>query len=335
MKNPTALVTGGAGFVGRHLTMRLLKLGWEVDVVDPIYPGTGAIHPDQGWPFDDPKTFPFFSFVEKDCREFFKNIQKKYDYAFHLAAIVGGRLVIENQPLAVADDLSIDAHFWQWAKKSHPAKCVTFSSSAAYPIRFQTRADYTLLKEDMVDFGRDIGVPDLTYGWAKLTCEFLGRIAYEKHGLRSVVYRPFSGYGEDQDMTYPFPSICKRILDAPDRSEIAVWGSGQQMRDFIHIEDCIDIVLATMDRIDNGSPLNLSTGKFTSFLDLMQIVSRAANKTLTFKTAPDKPEGVFARGGDTAKQIAMGCHPKIALEEGIAKTLRYLESHKADQKLGA
>lgn len=321
-----ALVTGGAGFVGRRLTMSLLSKGWNVDVVDPIYPGTGAIHPEKGWPIGNPKNYPSFSFIEQDCREFFKINQTKYDYAFHLAAIVGGRLVIENEPLAVADDLSIDAHFWQWAKRLRPGKCVIFSSSAAYPIRFQTRSAYTLLKEEMIDFSCDIGVPDLTYGWAKLTCEFLARIAYEKHRIPSVVYRPFSGYGEDQDLTYPFPSICKRILDAPNNSEIAVWGSGQQMRDFIYIDDCVDIVLATMDHIDDGSPLNLSTGIFTSFIDLMQIVSRLAGKSLTFKTAPDKPEGVFARGGDTTRQIALGVRPTLSLEEGIARTLRYLSA---------
>jgi hypothetical protein len=57
-----------------------------------------------------------------------------FDYAFHLAALVGGRLMIEKQPLSVAEDLSIDAAFWQWAKAVRPKKCVYLSSSAAYPI---------------------------------------------------------------------------------------------------------------------------------------------------------------------------------------------------------
>ena len=69
-----------------------------------------------------------------------------------------------------------------------------------------------LLKEDMISFDGDIGMPDMSYGWAKLTCEYLARLAYEKHGLKSICYRPFSGYGEDQDDAYPFPSICKRAL---------------------------------------------------------------------------------------------------------------------------
>jgi len=68
-----------------------------------------------------------------------------------------------------------------------------------------------LLKEDMISFEGDIGMPDMTYGWAKLTNEYLAQLAYQKHGLKSVCYRPFSGYGEDQDDAYPFPSICRRV----------------------------------------------------------------------------------------------------------------------------
>lgn len=58
-------------------------------------------------------------------------------------------------------------------------KTVCFSSSAAYPINFQKDGDYRLLTEDMIRFDGDLGMPDMTYGWAKLTCEYLARLAYE------------------------------------------------------------------------------------------------------------------------------------------------------------
>ena len=82
--------------------------------------------------------------------------------------MVGGRLMIENNPLAVADDLAIDAAYWQWAKRAQPRKSVCFSSSAAYPVSLQTADHYVLLKEDMISFEGDIGMPDMSYGWAKL-----------------------------------------------------------------------------------------------------------------------------------------------------------------------
>ena len=157
--------------------------------------------------------------------------------------------------------------------------------------------------------------------------EYLGRLAYEKNGLKSVVYRPFSGYGEDQDMTYPFPSICKRVLDNYGADSIMVWGSGLQMRDFIHIEDCVDGVLETMDKIDNGDAINLSTGRLTSFKQLAGLIANEAGYDPEISTMSDKPEGVFARGGDTAKQKELGFVHSITLRDGIRRALDYL-SHK-------
>src|SRR5690606_37599415 len=141
--------------------------------------------------------------------------------------------------------------------RTRPKKSVCFSSSAAYPIRFQQVEGYRLLTEDMIDLDRDLGLPDMSYGWAKLTTEYLARLGYERYGLKSVIYRPFSGYGEDQDDAYPFPSICECALAQKGSDVLTVWGTGEQMRDFIHIEDCVDGVLLTMDRIDNAGALNL------------------------------------------------------------------------------
>lgn len=317
------LVTGGCGFVGRHLIARLLNEGHEVHCVDPIAPLSGGIDPEQ-WPFFQPLENRSFNFYRQDCRDWFQqHTDTDFDYAFHLAAMVGGREMIENNPLAVADDLSIDAQYWQWAAKTRPAKNVVFSSSAAYPIELQRPDHYILLKEEMITFEDQIGMPDMTYGWAKLTNEYLAKLALEKHGLKSVCYRPFSGYGEDQDDSYPFPGICKRVLANRGAPEITVWGSGRQMRDFIHIEDCITGILATMDLIDDASALNLSTGIYTSFIEFAQIAAELCGFRPQIKGTSDKPEGVFARGGDTARQRGFGFTPTISFCEGIQRALKY------------
>ena len=319
------LVTGGAGFVGRHFCARLLDAGEEVHCVDNIAPLTGGLKPDD-WPFGDPRSFDNFHYYEEDCRDYFDRVKDTdFDYTFHLAAVVGGRAMIENNPLAVADDLSIDSCYWQWAAETKPEKSICFSSSAAYPIKHQRREGYQLLTEDMISFEFDIGMPDMSYGWAKLTCEYLARLAYEKNGLKSVTYRPFSGYGEDQDDSYPFPGICKRVLAHRGEPLIEVWGSGQQMRDFIHIEDCVSGVLATMDKIDDGDAINLATGIYTSFIEFTGIAADLAGFSPEVKGMSDKPEGVFARGGDTTKLHSLGFKHTIEFREGIRRALEYYE----------
>jgi len=321
------LVTGGAGFVGRHLVRRLLERGDEVICVDQVAPRTGGRHPDTGWPLFDPRDFAKFHFVQADCCDWFaENLHETFDEAHHLAALVGGREVIEHDPLAVAQDLAIDATFWRWAKEAKPGWIGCFSSSAAYPVRLQTREHYRLLVESDIEFGRDIGHPDLTYGWAKLTCEFLAKIAYEKHGLKSCIFRPFSGYGEDQDLAYPFPSIVKRVMDNRNAKALQVWGSGQQMRDFVHIEDCIDLILLASQSISDASAINISSGKLTTFIMLMTTVAKELGLSIEVSGMSDKPEGVFARGGDVTRQREIGFTPKITLEEGIRLAIAFLEA---------
>ena len=236
--------------------------------------------------------------------------------------------MIEKNPIAVSDDLSIDSHFWQWAVISKPKKILTFSSSACYPVIYQKKENYKLLSEDLVNFDQSIGVPDLTYGWAKLTSEYLGKIAYENYGIKSVVYRPFSGYGKDQDLSYPFPSICKRILNNISQKKIQVWGTGDQMRDFIHIEDCVNGVISTMDKIDDGSPINLSTGKLTSFKQFVNLGCSILGFETEVVGTSDKPEGVFARGGDTKLQNDLGFFAKIDFKNGIEEALKFFDKIK-------
>lgn len=320
------LITGAAGFVGRHFAKRFLDWGDFVVAVDSIVPRTGGIDPSRGWPLFNPCDYQNFHFFRQDCRPFFlEHSDDDFDYALHLAAIVGGRLMIEHNPLAVAEDLAIDSAYWQWAIKAQPQKTVCFSSSAAYPIEFQRRETYQLLREEMIGFSGRIGVPDMSYGWAKLTHEYLAHLAYEKHGLKSVVYRPFSGYGEDQDDTYPFPSICKKVLHRRGDTRVEVWGSGDQLRDFIHIEDCVDGVLLTMDRIDDAGALNLSTGIYTSFKEFARMAAEICGFHPEVVGMSDKPTGVFARGGDCTKQQSYGFRFKITFREGIERAMAYFD----------
>jgi GDP-L-fucose synthase len=164
----------------------------------------------------------------------------------------------------------------------------------------------------------------MSYGWAKLTAEYLARLAHARHGLRTICFRPFSGYGEDQDAAYPFPAICRRVLDNRGARVLEVWGSGQQMRDFIHVDDCIRGILGMLVRIEDGSAVNLSTGILTSFTALAGMAAELAGWRPEIRGLSDRPEAVLARAGCTRLQESLGFRPRINLREGIDRALEHL-----------
>ena len=282
------LITGSEGFVGKYFKQKLDK-----DNLTLIDIKTGT-----------------------DCRDFFKKEDKQYDLVIHLAAIVGGRESIEGRPMAVADNLSIDSEFFQWCLKTNPKKIVYFSSSAAYPTELQ-HADFEgrTLKEYDINLQAMFSAPDMTYGWSKMTGEFLAQFVPNVH-----IFRPFSGYGWDQDLTYPFPMYVKRALERQDPFE--VWGPGTQTRDFIHINDIVEAVLIAVDQGITG-PTNLGTGRSTSFLELANMCMDVVGYDGLTSTRPDKPVGCMHRVSNNQKLLSFYT-PKITLEQGIAEAVDLL-----------
>jgi nucleoside-diphosphate-sugar epimerase len=288
MAHMKILITGDAGFVGRAFHRALDDKGHDITGID-IANGI-------------------------DCRDFFKKDDTKYDVVIHLAAIVGGRATIEGNPLAVASDLAIDSDMFQWAVRTKPKHLVYYSSSAAYPIYLQKAAYKQLLREPDINLDH-IRNPDYSYGWAKLTGETLAQYA-RAEGIKVSVLRPFSGYGSDQALDYPFPSLIARGKAKLDPFEI--WGTGEQVRDFIHIDD---VVAATFEAITNNvKTLNLCTGRPTSFIQLAEMIMLAQGYLAPIKKHLGKPSGVEYRVGDPTKMLHI-YEPKITLEEGIARAL--------------
>lgn len=333
------LVSGGCGFVGRNLVKRLLKTTEDyIFVVDDLSAGTD---PSQ-W-YDHPLTKEHkdiqvygpnerLLFRKGDFRDFLREIQQdpeflnnKYGYSFprfsdvyHFAAIVGGRAKIDGDPMMVALDLSIDAEFFYWVCNYKPERVLFPSSSAAYPVDLQSDTDAIALEESAIRFDSSLGQPDMTYGWSKLTGEYLAQIAAAHYGISVACVRPFSGYGEDQDLSYPIPAIAARAAAKEDPFE--VWGTGKQGRDFVHIDDCIDAILLAMDQISDGSAINIGSGKLTSFLEIIEVFTKIAGYEPEIKQLLDKPVGVHARYANmdyVAEKY--GWTPKISIEEGMKR----------------
>jgi nucleoside-diphosphate-sugar epimerase len=100
---------------------------------------------------------------------------------------------------------------------------------------------------------------------------------------------------------------------------------GQRNADahFIHIEDCVEAVLVTVDQIDNGDALNLSTGILTSFIEFARMAADLCGFHPEIRGMSDKPGGVHARGDDTRKQIALGVRHRTPLRSGVERALAH------------
>jgi UDP-glucose 4-epimerase len=331
--NKPALVTGGCGFVGRRVVRRLLRDGRAVWIVDDCSTG---LHPDEWLSGVEAcrevacdvveYSAGAVTFVRCDVRDFFADRvdlgglrEPEFGDVFHFAAIMGGRATIERKPLAVAANLALDAECFIWAAEKKPERLLYASSSAAYPIDLQSGSG-TPLAECEIRFGGRLGQPDMTYGWAKLTGEYLARVAHEHYGLRTVCVRPFSGYGEDQDVSYPIPSIAMRAANRED--PLTVWGSGDQGRDFVHIDDCTDAMLRALDRIGDGSAVNIGSGRLVDFREVARTFARLEGYEPRITCLEDKPAGVRSRFADVAHmRRVLDWEPAIGLEEGFARVL--------------
>jgi len=337
MKARPILVTGGCGFVGRHVVKYLLSrhISDSVWIVDNLFTGKP---PEQWLPRDFSlaqgagpyKTYTckgvIVTFVNQDLRDFLRSyLDRPHDGSLprfgdviHLASIVGGRSMIDGDPLLVATDLSIDAEMFCWARVVKPDRVLYASSSAAYPIRLQGTVGSVALREEEIRFESEIGVPDMTYGWSKLTGEYLARIASRHYGLHVACVRPFSGYGEDQEPVYPVPAIAQRVARKED--PLVVWGTGQQARDFIHIDDCVEFMFLVLDRVSDGSGVNIGSGVLATFLEVARLLSDIAGYAPSVKPLLDKPVGVQNRYADIRlMREEFHWSPRIPLREGLQR----------------
>lgn len=301
-----ALITGASGFIGRHMHDYLRSLGYDVFALDLVQtPDVAA------WDALD-----FFSAGPEEPRS-----HDRYDLVVHAAYHVGGRAVIDGNPSVFALNLELDAAMFEWAVRTRQRHVLYFSSSAVYPVELQTgKVGPTrpfLLNEHHASPYVPL-LPDARYGWAKLTGEKLAHAAREQD-LPVTIVRPFSGYGPDQSSSYPFPAIMERVRQGLD--PVDVWGSGDQMRDWIHVSD---VVRGAVEAVHEDVGLvNLGTGRGTTMRELIELAQQFTGNHGEIRPLRDMPDGVMERVSDPSAMHAFFI-PRVSLEEGIAE---YLEFH--------
>ncbi|MHA1834083.1 MAG: NAD-dependent epimerase/dehydratase family protein [Candidatus Baldrarchaeia archaeon] len=320
------LVTGGASFIGSHLVDKLVDLKSQVTVIDNLT--SGKLN-------NLEKSLEKINFIKEDL-EYIKlerllEIFKGHEIVFHLAAVHGGRGYIHMHPADVCSNFAIDHHVFEASYRAGVEKVVFASSACVYPPKLQRHvaSDYLLKEEDTDPFKLDDYLSaDIEYGWAKLMGEVQLIAFIKQYGLKGCSLRFVTAYGPRENETHAIIALIYKAYERMD--PYVIWGTGEQERDFTYVEDIVEGTLLAGEKIEDGTPINLGTGKRYKIKQVAEKIfeiMRWRPKKIVFDTS--KPVGVVSRALDItrAKQL-LGWEPRFSLEEGLKRTIQwYVRTH--------
>ena len=302
-------ITGGAGFIGSHLTEKLLDLGASVTVIDNFLHGNKIEHL---------TGHKHLTVHQADIRETktMTRLLKGKNLLFHLAAVVGVEETQES-PYEVLDvEIGGTVNILNAAAKNNIKRFVFGSSSEVYGDSVEPTTEEARLS------------PKSTYAVAKLVGEEYCKAFYHQYNLPFTILRYFNVYGPRQDKRCVISRFIKRILA---NETIYIYGDGEQTRDFTHVDDAIHMTLLAAIKGETVSQaINIGTGVATTINDLVRTIAQSLNTNSQIKqkhvdydeTRPRKIE-VFTRTADISKaKRLLQYEPRIQLKEGIRELIR-------------
>jgi len=308
------LVTGAGGFIGHHLTAVLKARGdWVrgVDIKSNEYAPAAA---------DE--------FRIADLREWGAALDaaEGIDEVYALAADMGGMGYISAHHAKILHDNSLINLHTLDAARTHGARRYLYTSSACvYPEFKQTDANVTPLKESDAYPAQ----PQDAYGWEKLITERLCLHYAEDYGMEVRIARLHNIFGPegtwDGGREKAPAALCRKIAMASltGNPEVEIWGDGEQTRSFCYIDDGLEGLHCLM-RSDLRTPVNLGQDRMVSINQLAQMIAEIAGVRITLKHVPG-PMGVRGRNSDnTLAAQALRWRPSVTLEQGLAKTYRWI-----------
>lgn len=311
-ENRNVLIAGGTGFVGVNLVKRFLSLGARVRATVHVKP-----------PVIEDGRIEYLRcdlLDAKDCAAAAEGM----DYVIMCAANTSGAAVIASTPLVhVTPNIIMNARILEASYAAGVEKFVFLSSNAAYP----PSGDRYVREEEMFD-----GDPYETYfgvGWMKRYTEILCRLYAQqlKKPMKTVVIRPSNIYGPYDDFDFATSHVMaatlRKVMERHD--PIQVWGSGDDVRDLIYIDDFVDAVVLAMEKIDTFDPVNIGLGKGYSVKEILRIALEADGyHGAKVEYDPTKPSMIPIRLIDVSKaEQLLGFRARTDVREGIAKTIEW------------
>ena len=320
-KGCKVLVTGGASFIGSHLTEALVARGAIVTVVDDLSSGLREN-------IDASISGGNVVFRQEDLLdpEVAARAVGGNEVVFHLAARHGGRGFITEHDPECSRNLALDSGVFHACHLNGVDKVVYASSGCVYPTLLQTDPSEELfLSEDMV------GPPfeaDNLYGWAKLMAEISLAAYHRKFGMKSASCRYFTVYGPRGGESHAVMALIGRALRC--ESPMEVWGTGEQIRNWTHVDDIVEGTILAAEKIDDAKAVNLGTMERIRVIDAAREILRYTGHEAEIQTLQDKPTGPLNRAADNhlAAEL-LGWSPKISFMDGLHSTIDWLREYAA------
>ena len=297
------LVTGGCGFIGSHLTDRLVTLGHEVRVLDNLSSGRHV------------NVAPQVETIIGDIRDerLVRDVMCGVEGCFHLAAVASVSRCNEDPIATHCTNLTGTLNVLRAAAEAGAARIVYASSAAVYG----ANPDMPLGEASAV-------APLSVYGADKLACELHARVATHLHGLSTVGLRLFNIYGPRQDAASPYAGVISIFADRMRRQmPITIHGDGEQVRDFVYVEDAVDMLVVAMAEDRGGAILcNLCTGRGTSILALANLLADIVHEDFRIIFAPLRACDLRVSIGDPRRADEIyGVVPGTRLRDGLSRLI--------------
>ena len=318
------LVCGAGGFIGGHISKKLLFEGHDVTCVD--------VKPLDLWfqKHDEAKNLSLDLKVLENCEKIVEN----KEYVINMACNMGGIGFIEWNKAKCMISVLINTHMLMACEK-HKVKKYFFSSTAcAYNKDLQQDSFISGLKEEDAYPAN----PEDGYGWEKLFSERMCRHFLEDFKLDTKVARYHNIYGPlgtfDGGREKSPAALCRKIVQAKinKNKEIEVWGDGEQTRSYLFIEDCVEATLELFNSNFHG-PINIGSEEQVSINQMIDLIEEIADYKVDRIYNTNMPIGVRGRSSNNDKiRKELSWEPKYKLKEGLEKTYHWIEDMLINKK---
>ena len=321
------LVTGGAGMIGSNLTKRLTKEGHDVFVIDNLWRGKLEYLNDEHNCPVIPLETRFFN-LDLRIPDVADEIISKVEYIIHLADIVAGiDYVFNNQSGLFRDNILINSNTITSARKyADKLKGLIYVGTAcSFPLTRQNSLDVIPLREDELY----PAMPESAYGWSKLMGQYETELLGKETGIPVCNLMFHNIYGSPCDLgerSQVIPALIRKAVNYPDEPFI-VWGSGEQGRAFIHVDDAVDAVCLALEKGFGKGVIQIGPSVCTSIKEIAETIVAISEKNIEICYDITKPEGDKARSADYSKAKALlGWEPRTNLKDGIRKQYDWIKS---------